>query len=1074
MRVSCEHSFKNKYEHMKCKNYPHRLPGRIVSWWIFLIPLFLYSGKLEAKPFSSLRTAGIAASAQQNGTKITGTVTDAQGIGLPGATIRIKGKTQGTSTDVNGNFTLYTDDPNTPLVVSYIGMETKEITPRKQTRLKIVLEESSITLNQVMVVGYGKQKKQSVVGAIVQAKGSDLERTGGVTSLGQALTGILPGVSTVQISGQPGADDPVITIRGKSTWNNASPLILVDGIERKMSDVDINEVESVSVLKDASATAVFGVKGSEGVILITTKRGKEGKAKLQFSANVGFKFRAKINKRLDAYEALAYQNAGIERELPSFENGWEAYTPLQILNRYRYRLTEDDPYIYPNVDWTDEFTRKVGITQRYNLSIAGGTKFAKYFGAFSYTNEGDMLNSGLSTGLPNHPKYAYERYNYRTNLDFNITRTTLFSVNIAGALGIKHGSNADFEGDLFRAFYDTAPGAFPVRHKDGSWGYYMPNPTIYNPVQRLNTNGIKKDYTSQVTTDFILEQKLDFITKGLSARGSFSFDNLSTSTSKVAGSSTLQKYIDPYSLEETYSPKEGTNGFDYVLKPGNIEGEYLNVGSTVRRIFYQVQLNYARKFGKHDITALGVFNREQYASGSMFPRYREDWVGRITYNYDDRYLFETNGAYNGSERFGKGYRFGFFPSVAVGWVLSNEKFLKFSWLDKLKVRYSVGKTGNDNFDAPRWAYETQWKIDNDPTWGSAGSVFGPDNMGSIYTQYVESVVGNPDLQWETSWKHNVGVEASVWHGMFSGTVDVFRDNRDKIFMSASQRNIPNYFGADPVSANLGKTKTKGFEVEVRFQNRTPFGMNYWLSYSYTHAKDKIEFMEDPELLPAYQKNEGFQIGQTKTKIGAGYMESWDDVYASVKADKDNAYRLPGDLNIIDFNADGIIDAYDAAPYAYTDRPQNTYNIMGGIDYKGWSFMIQFYGVFNATRGYDFISHLGLTIPVVPQQYGDYWSVSNRDAGWKGPRSNTSSEQGHLALYDASFLRLKNVELSYTFSNRSWLKRLRVESLKVLVSGNNLAFWSKLPEEKEQGVSQWAGVSNYPFGKRMNVGLNVTF
>lgn len=1059
---------------MRCKNYL-RLPlGVAIPWWLLLVPLFFYSGKSYAN--SESPDASEYTSSQQKKVKITGQVTDIQGVGLPGAAVREKGnESNGTSTDIDGNFTITVGNPNAVLVISYVGMQPQEVALRKRTSVKISLEEKEeVALQEVMVVGYGQQKKQSVVGAIVQTSGDDLQRTGGLTNVGQALTGLLPGVSTIQYTGRPGDDDPAILIRGKSTWNNASPLILVDGIERKMSDVDINDVETISVLKDASATAVFGVKGAEGVILITTKRGKEGRTKLSFSANVAFKFLPKITRRLDAYDALAYQNEGIERELPASENGWGLYTPMSILSRYRYRLTEDDQYIYPNVDWTDAFTKDFGITQHYNLNISGGSKFAKYYGTFSYVNEGDMLNSGLDTGLSAKPRYSYDKYNYRTNLDFNITKSTLFTINLAGSLGIKRGSNTDHEGDLFRAFYDTAPGAFPVRHKNGDWGYYQPNTTIYNPVQRLNTNGVKDEYTSQVNTDFILKQNLDFITKGLSVQGSFSFDTSSSSTKTIEGSSTRSLWIDPYTLQEWPTPNEGTTGFDFVPSPGNVNGEWLNVGSTMRRIFYQVQLNYACTFGKHDVGATAVMNREEYASGSMFPRYREDWVGRVTYGYDNRYLFEANGAYNGSERFGKGYRFGFFPSVAAGWVLSNESFMhSLTWLDKLKFRYSIGKTGNDNFDAPRWAYQTQWVIDTDPTWGSSSAVFGPDNVGSPYTQYIESVVGNPDLQWETSLKQNLGIELSVLGGMFSGTMDIFRDDRDKIFMSADQRNVPSYFGASPVSANLGKTKTKGFEVELRFQHKTGFGMNYWLTYSYTHAKDEVEFMEDPELMPAYLKNAGFQIGQTKTKIGAGYMQSWDDVYASTKADQNNQYRLPGDLDIIDFNADGIIDVYDAAPWAYTDRPQNTYNIMGGFDWKGLSFMIQFYGVFNAVRSYDFINHLGVSIPVVPEQYGDYWSPSNPSATWKAPRTMTQSEQGNLAYYDASYLRLKNVELSYTFTN-AWLKSLRVSSLKILVSGNNLAFWSKLPEEKEQGVSQWAGATNYPIGKRVNIGLNVTF
>ena len=1041
------------------------VPEKRMYWGIFLF-LCMFLGRaneLMASDFSAQR------SDQVDEKKLTGTVVDENGEPITGASVLVKGTTTGTMTDIDGRFSITVSEKAKTLLVSFVGMESKEVSIGRQKEFKIVLVESNVSLQEVVVVGYGSQKKQSIVGAISQVKGDKLERAAGITNLGQALTGLLPGVSTIQITGMPGADDPTILIRGQSTWNNAQPLILVDGIERRMNDVDMSEVESVSILKDASATAVFGVKGAEGVILITTKRGKEGKAQFNFSANVGFKLLAKMPEKLDSYSAYMYQNAGIERELPTREDSWKYYTPMDIVNRYKYRQSPSDQYIYPDVDWTDAMTKDFGLSQRYNLNVSGGGKFAKYFGSLAYTKEGDILNSGDQTGLPYKSQYAYERYNYRTNLDFNITPSTIFTVNLAGYLGIKHGTYVSSEYDLWRAFYYTPPGVFPVKHEDGTWGYTALNSQIGNPVKTLNASGAKKDLTTQVNTDFILKQKLDFITKGLSAQLSFSYDNTLYSQSGTQGSTLLSKYIDPITGEVTYNPVKGSNEYDYVLSPNYHHSENVKVSSTVRRLFYQIQLNYSRRFGDHDLGVTALLNREEYASGSMFPRYREDWVGRLTYNYDERYFLETNGAYNGSEKFGKGYRFGFFPSLAVGWLVSNERFFNFNWLDKLKLRYSIGKVGNDNFNATRWAYQTQWKIDDNYT------KFGPWSESSSYKQYLESVVGNPNLQWETARKQNLGIEVAVLKNMFSINFDLFKDNRDKIFLSAGQRSVPDYFGANAVSANLGKTETKGYEFEISFHKSHGNGLSYWATYSFTHAKDKVIYREDPELLPDYRKNEGFQIDQTKAQINVGYMTNWDDVYASVKGDVNNSYRLPGDVNVLDFNGDGVINDYDKAPYGYPSRPQNTYNLSAGIDYKGWSFMVQFYGVYNTTRSHNFQTTTGATTcPLVYDYLNDYWTSGNTDAQWKAPRSGTESYIADLNLFDGSYLRLKNIELAYTF-RQSWMKRMGINSLKLLVSGNNLFFWSKLPEDREQSVYNGGGSGTlYPNVKRVNIGLNVSF
>ncbi|MBQ5972350.1 MAG: TonB-dependent receptor [Prevotella sp.] len=1009
----------------------------------------------------------------KSGITVNGVVYDQDGEVLTGVTIQLKGNTSiGTSTDIDGRFTItIPQEKRTPiLVVSYVGMETKEVSVGKSTQLSITLEETNNELSEVVVVGYGSQKKQSIVGSITQVKGDKLEQhAAGITNLGQALSGMLPGVSTIQITGMPGNDDPSILIRGQSTWNNAQPLILVDGIERRMNDVDMSEVESVSVLKDASATAVFGVKGAEGVILITTKRGQEGKPQFNFSMDQGFKLLAKMPKKLDSYSAYMYQNYGIERELPTREDSWIYYTPMDIVNRYRYRQTPDDEYIYPDVDWTDAMTKSHGTYSRYNLTVGGGTNFVKYFGALAYMKEGDILNSGDQTGLPYNSQYAYERYNYRTNLDFKITPSTTFTVNLSGYLGIKHGTYVSSEYDLWRAFYYTPPGVFPVKHKDGTWGFTALNSQIGNPVKTLNASGAKKNYSTQVNTDFILKQDLDFITNGLSALLSFSFDNTLYSQSGTQGSTLLSKYINPLTGEETYNPLGGSNEYDYVLIPNYHHAEEVSTGSTTRRIFYKIQLNYTRRFGEHDFGATGLLNREEYASGSMFPRYREDWVGRVTYNYASRYFIEANGAYNGSEKFAKGYRFGFFPSLGIAYLISNEKFLNYNWLDKLKLRYTIGKVGNDNFNSTRWSYATQWAAENNYT------KFGPYSENSPYEQYLESVVGNPYLQWETAVKQNVGIEVALFKNMLSIDFDLFRENRDKIFLNAGQRSMPDYFGANAPSANLGKTITKGYEFDINFRHELKNGFRFWLNYSFSHAKDKITYHEDPALLPDYQKNEGFQIGQTKVLITDRFLTSYDDIFASTKGDVNSNYRLPGDIGIIDFNGDGVINDYDRAPYGYPSRPQNTYNISGGFDYKGISFLIQFYGAYNSTRTHNFQTTTGATTcPLVYEYLDDYWTMTNPEPQWVSPRSSTSSYLGTLNYFDGSFLRLKNIEIGYSFGSKI-TKLLGLTSLKIMLSGNNLIFWSKLPEDREETVYNGGGTGTlYPNVKKINIGLRVGF
>ena len=1018
--------------------------------------------------------------AQSNKT-VTGAVADSTGKPLSGVAVLVKGSKIGTSTGSDGKFSLTVPNNARVLVFSFVGMATKELPIGNQSYLNVMLSEATRTLDEVVVVGYGEQKKQSVVAAIVQVSGDDLKRSGGVVNAAQAMTGQLPGVTVIQGTGEPGADDPRILIRAQGTWNNSNPLILVDGVERRMNDIDMNEIESISVLKDASATAVFGVKGAEGVILITTKRGKVGKPKFSIDVNSNTKFLSRTPAKLNSYDGFMYRNRSIEYELPVTESSWGMYTPVSIVDRYKYPQAPGDEYIFPDVDWAKVQLKPFALSHRVNVSVSGGSNTARYFSSLSYTHDGDLLNSGLDNGKGYKSKNAYDRFNFRSNIDLDVTKTTIFSINLSGMVGIKYGSPGQ---DIWRPFYQSSPQTFPVRFPDGAWGFTN-KVNIPNPLYLLNNYGTPTNTRSQVTTDFVVQQKLDFLIKGLSYRGSLSYDNLFFSNGGISDNGNApMRYIDPDIInmkpgetENDYiygtNQSTGINDFDWVQQPVTyLPDRSGNLGGAYRRLFYQNQLRYARTFQNHDLGTTVLMNREEYAQGSMFPRYREDWVGRLTYSYDDRYLFESNAAYNGSEKFSREYRFGFFPSLALGWRASNEKFLKKAdWLSNLKFRYSIGKVGNDNFNAPRWAYATQWAIDGERTNFGA-----PNNAPSPYVQYTEDVIGNPNLQWETAVKQNFGIEAAAFRNRIRFTADIFRDHRENIFMSAGQRRISNYFGAQPVAANLGETKSDGYELSLNLENTFPGKLHVWLNTNYTYAKDVTIFREDPVLLPGYQKQEGFQIGQTRSSLTAGYVNNWDEVYANPSLPSGNGLKLPGDYRMVDFNGDGKIDNFDTAPYAYPTRPQNTYNFSFGVDFKGFSIMAQFYGVYNVSRRYGWFMYpySDASEFVIFENMFDTWNENNTNALWPAQRTNrtlANSPEGDRYLVDGSFLRLKTAEISYTIGTKI-MKRIGASSSRIYLNGNNLLYWSEMMDDSEaDGLTNGAG---YPTYKRINLGFNINF
>ncbi|MDF2191623.1 SusC/RagA family TonB-linked outer membrane protein [Paraflavitalea sp. CAU 1676] len=1036
------------------------------SWkWLLLVALTLPN--LFA--WSPLRA--------QDARVVQGVVLDEKKLPVPGTTVSVKQTDISTSTTHEGRFSIRVPAGKQVLVFTYVGKIAQEVNVGNQPNVSVILKDSVIGLEDVIVVGYGRQKRESVVAAVSQTTGAVLERAGGVSNIGAALTGNVPGLITAQSTGLPGEEDPQIIIRGRSTWNSSSPLVLVDGVERPMTSVDIGSVESITVLKDASATAVFGSRGANGVILITTKRGKTGKASIRATVNTVVKSPSKLPGKADSYESLRTINDAIEYEVALKPESWNQHTPLDIINKYRNPANLEEAERYPNVDWAKTLFKDYAMSQNANLNISGGTRFVKYFTSADFLYEGDLFkvpdnNRGYEPG------FGFTRANVRTNLDFNLSPSTLFKVNLSGSYGVRK-SPWGFTGNQYGPWidaYTTAPDVFLPKYSDGSWGYFAPNEgRAENSARSVAVGGIQYQTTTRITTDFALEQNLDMLVKGLRFNGTVSMDNTFIESDRGVNdlfNGVQRKWIDPetgfVSYKETKDPPTGFDfqeGAKWSPAAGSVTGNQ-------RRLFYQLQLNYAKTIArKHAVTAMGLLNRNVTSNGSEIPSYREDWVFRTTYTYDGKYTIEYNGAYNGSEKFAPEYRFAFFSSGGLNWIVTRENFMKrIGFLDLLKLRASYGQTGFDNVGG-RFLYLTEWAYGGRSRLGMTGE--GAEQ--SPFNWYRETAVGNPNVQWEQSEKYNIGADVEMFKGLIRAKADFFQDNRSKILMG-TRTSVPSYYGANPPVANLGSARSRGYELELHVNYLATRNLRLWADLNMTHTQNKVINGDNPELLPDYQKSDNMQIGQTYSYVSQGTYNTWDELYGSTIHNANDNQKLPGNYHIVDYNGDGIIDTRDNIPYGHSNWPENTYNATLGLDWKGLTFFVQFYAVNNVTRQVVFNS-LGSQNHVVYDE-GSYWSKDNFNADVPMPRwlsTPAGYYRGTQYMFDGSYVRLKNAELAYTFGN-GLVKRIGLASLRIYLNGNNLAAWSKMPDDRESNFAGtgWASQGAYPTVKRYNLGANITF
>lgn len=1003
--------------------------------------------------------------------QVRGVVLDDLGDPVMGANVVEKGTTNGVTTDLDGNFSLQVGQKAT-LVVSFIGYASQEVAATPGKTMIITLSENAELLEDVVVVGYGAQKKESVVGAISQLSAKDMMTTP-VANVSNAIAGKIPGVITTQTSGAPGADDATINIRGRATFGDSNPLVLVDGIERSMNQVAPDDIESISVLKDASATAVYGVRGANGVILVTTKRGKDQKPEVNLSASWQIQSPTRKDTYLNSYESVRLLEEALANDgLPS------QFTADQIEMFRRSvngELTGVDALLYPNVDWYDEVLKDHAPAQRYDISVRGGTKRMRYYTSGEYYNQKGLIRDLSADQYGNTSAQGYQRFAFRANMDFFLSKDLTFSVNFGTRFEDRKGSNTNESSGFSQTFYELnhTPGwLFPVSYEvlNGSetrrlWGGSSQYQN--NIVAALTDGGYYTGTNTINETNFILDYKLGWITEGLSFKAMFSFD-YDSYYKKLYG-----KSFATYELNDrnNYESIDAYNQFNTDGELGLTSSSY-----TQLKIYQEYQLNYARKFGRHDVTAMVLYNQNHRKYNADLAYRYQGLVGRATYNYDDRYLAEFNAGYNGSENFAKGDRFGFFPAFSLGWRIVGEEWMKGteSWLDNLKLRASYGEVGNDaltiNGVAQRFLFEEKWiQIGNDYYFGTSGQ-----------TGMYESEYPNFGVTWERAHKYNAGVEFGLWHGLLRGSIDVFHEDRDNILTSFQSK--PEWVGVSLAPGNLGKTKNGGFEIELHHFKQLNDALSYNVSANFSHAKNKITDMDEPALKTAYRKREGHAIGQYFGLIADGFVTQADidrgDLPVSTFA---QAPLQPGDLKYRDMNNDGFIDERDETAIGYSDIPENTWSATAGVNWKGWSFSVMFQGVGHVSRYYDaeamyaFVAggkvkehHLGRWNPALSE--AENLSKATYPLLHYDAYGDHNQRQNSFFLKNGQFVRLKNIELGYEFPAK-WLKPAHISGLRLYCNANNLITWDKLDDLVDPESN---GSNKYPIMKAVNFGVNVKF
>lgn len=1003
---------------------------------------------------------------------VQGQVNDKDG-GIPGATIIEKDVPgNGASTGIDGKFRITLRGKSHVLVIKAIGYLSKEVTVGQSTTINVSLEADVKGLEEVVVVGYGTTKKATLTGALSSVSGQEIRRNPSA-SLQNTLAGRLPGFSSQQTSGQPGSDGATFFIRGIGSYTGSNqPLIIVDDIEftyAQFARLDANEIESLSILKDASTTAVYGIKGANGVVLVTTRRGAVGPPSITFRSEYALSQPTRLPKFLDAYESAKLVNqARINDGLPIL------YTDADL----EHWRTGDDPYGHPNVNWKDVLFRKFSYQWRNNFDISGGNDIVKYFASVGMINQNGLLND-FSSGEDVNNNFYYKRYNYRSNIDIKATKTLNVKLDLFGNIGERNSPVIPNINGIQNIFYfynsylTLAPFAYPIYNPDGSYGYSYAQPGRYsspNIVQALTLGGYSRDFENNMNINAAATQKLDFITKGLSLRGAIAYGS-TYSYSRGLSRGTYPAFI--------YNPADGS----YTPKDPNVfrVGFYsLNYspGSTTRTINPQASLNYDRTFGSHHLSGLVLYNNRTYfgyndANNSsrvlnFIPVPTSGFSGRVGYDYKGKYLAEFNVGYNKTEVFASGKKYGFFPAGSIGYNISEEEFFKenIKFIDRLKFRASYGLVGTDDIGNYAYAYLQ--------TYNNSGSVsFGTSH--NAYTAIFEGRLANADVTWEKVKKLNIGMDLSMFKGHITSTLDVFNDDRYDIL--TNRGTVSYVFGQALPPVNLGKTNNRGFELELAYNDKIGKDFNYRVGGNISVAKNKIVFQDEALPLFPYQRYTGNPINTPKQFKFLGFYQDAADVANSAKP---LTGAKPGDLKYADLNGDGVITDADQSYFGYSNTPNTIVGFNLSANYKTLSLNVLFQGAlnFNVAGVRESIQAFGSNFQAIHQQS---WTPELGQNA-KYPILSTSPNSISIPTAPSDFwnvrgdyLRLKSIELSYGLP-QNWVNKVHLKGARVYVNGTNLITWTKLGSlyEYDPEISSYNTNTNYPPQRLYNMGLSVTF
>lgn len=997
---------------------------------------------------------GLSALAQNRDVK--GTVVDETGAPLPGASVTVKGDTRGAMTDSDGRFTISVK-PSDVLVASFISYTDQEVTVGSQTDIRIQMVPQADMLEEVVMVAYGAQRKASIIGSISTVDMESIKLP--VGQLSTSLAGKLAGIVVMQRTGEPGAGAD-FWIRGMNTFGaNSKPLVLVDGVEREMDLVDPEDIASFSILKDATATALYGVRGANGIVLITTKRGAESKPQISFKAETGMVAPTRLpelaspGQWIDYYNSL-YTDTGNQAPISDYQRG--------------LYLSGTDPDFYPTVDWIHQIFKEQSSSSRINLSVSGGTKNVRYYVGGNYYNEQGIFNTKndrYDAGM------SFNKFSFRSNIDINISKSTTLGLSLSNQFTDTNSPSQD-RNEIYARTLAASPVGIVTEYSDGT--LTVPEHG-YNPWNLLNNQGYRtiKNNIAQATMS-LTQDFSEILTEGLNANVKFSWD--------AQNQTVVYRSISPAYSRATGRDAEGNLIFKEISGGNN----YMTLSSSNsgwNTMNLEASVNYERSFNSiHRVSGMFLFNMRTRTNNipgtsyiAAFPYKHMGIAGRATYSFKDRYFAEFNFGYNGSENFAPGHRFGFFPSYALGYMISNEKFwepLK-PYVSMLKFKASYGHIGSDQISsdtARRFAYNTTVNT------GAAGAIFGdtPGAKGGITTGQD----GNEEVSWEKATKANAGVELTLFKDL-RYVLDFFYDKRDGIFIlrestpSAVGINVNQY-------VNIGKMKNQGFDMTLEYDHTFSGGFFVSARANYSFNRNKILYNDKPDQVWKYQNTAGFAYQQQFGLIAEGLFESEEDI-AQWPTQKFGSVQ-PGDIKYRDVNGDGVVNTYDRVAIGYTIVPEINYGFGLSLGWKGFDASVFFSGVGHVTRIITGNNLFGATADIEYEGsiFADVaenrWTLENPDPNARYPRlarENVGNNREASTFWqkDMSFMRLKNAEIGYTLPKKLTAK-IGLSNTRFYIQGTNLLTFSKFKLWDPELAT--ANGSAYPNMKSVSVGLNLNF